>query len=132
MGRAAHPVEVAILALSDDDNAAGNDEKRPGSVEREQRHRFVREPGRTGEIATRGPHLMRGYWRRPAATAAALVAVEGEEGGKGLWLRTGDVGRLDAEGRVWFQGRTADVIRCVRVCVLGGLPGSVWGVTPTD
>lgn len=75
---------------------------------------------------------MRGYWRRPAATAAALVAVEGEEGGKGLWLRTGDVGRLDAEGRVWFQGRTADVIRCVRVCVLGGLPGSVWGVTPTD
>lgn len=59
-----------------------------------------------GEIQTRGPHVMRGYVDRPDLTAAVL----GEDG----WLRTGDLGRLDADGYLYVTGRAKDVI------VLGG------------
>jgi acyl-CoA synthetase (AMP-forming)/AMP-acid ligase II len=59
-------------------------------------------PGAEGEIALRGPNLARGYWRDPAATAAAF-----REGG---WFPTGDVGRVDAEGRFWFTGRLKHVV----------------------
>ncbi len=55
-----------------------------------------------GEIEVRGPHRMVGYLDDPAATAAAI-----DDGG---WLRTGDVGRLDDEGRLWVVDRTKDLI----------------------
>src|SRR4029079_17376563 len=48
-----------------------------------------------------GPIVMREYYRRPDATAAALV-----DG----WLRTGDLGRLDDAGRLHITGRLKDVI----------------------
>jgi len=54
-------------------------------------------PGETGELLTRGPNVMAGYWRRPADTAEALVA--------GGWLRTGDAARVDDEGDVWIVDR---------------------------
>lgn len=105
VGAATHlNVEVAVLALNDE-----TDE--PGEAQKQRKRRFVYVPGQTGEIATRGPHLMRGYWRNPRATAAALVEVEGM--GKGPWLCTGDVGSLDVEGRLWVAGRLVDVMRCV-------------------
>ena len=55
-----------------------------------------------GEILLRGPQLFKGYWHDPAASAAALTA----DG----WYRTGDVGRLDDDGRLILMGRTKDVI----------------------
>jgi long-chain acyl-CoA synthetase len=58
-------------------------------------------PGEVGEIWMRGPNLIRGYWRRPEATAEAIV-----DG----WLRTGDVGRLDDEGYLYIQDRLKDMI----------------------
>jgi len=58
-------------------------------------------PGRPGEIQVAGPTLMRGYWRRPEETAAAL-----SEG----WLRTGDVGVLDAQGGLQVLDRRADLV----------------------
>ena len=58
-------------------------------------------PGDTGEIAIRGPNVMRGYWRRPAATARAL---------RDGWLRTGDVGRLSSDGALQLVDRLDDVI----------------------
>ncbi|MEV7414886.1 AMP-binding protein [Streptomyces sp. NPDC089919] len=57
--------------------------------------------GHTGEILVRGDGRMRGYWRDPAATAAASV--------RG-WLRTGDLGRLDEEGRLHLVDRLTDLI----------------------
>jgi acyl-CoA synthetase (AMP-forming)/AMP-acid ligase II len=55
-----------------------------------------------GEIAVAGPHVTPGYHRRPEATAAARVPYEG-----GFLHRTGDLGRLDGAGRLWFLGRAA-------------------------
>ncbi|OUZ11372.1 hypothetical protein BHE97_04700 [Aeromicrobium sp. PE09-221] len=57
--------------------------------------------GDRGEIWLRGPSLFRGYWNRPDATAATL-----HEG----WLRTGDIGHLDADGRVFIDDRLKDMI----------------------
>ena len=57
--------------------------------------------GGEGEIVTRGPHVMRGYWGAPEATAAAL---------RDGWLRTGDLGRIDAEGRLHVVGRAKELI----------------------
>ena len=58
-------------------------------------------PGVAGEIAIRGPNVMHGYWRRPAATARAL---------RNGWLRTGDVGRLSSDGTLQLVDRLDDVI----------------------
>jgi acyl-activating enzyme 14 len=56
-----------------------------------------------GEVMTRGPHVMTRYWGDAAATARAL-SPDG-------WLRTGDLGRIDAAGNLWLTGRLKDVIR---------------------
>lgn len=58
-------------------------------------------PGETGEILIRGDAVMRGYWRNPEATAAAL---------RGGWLHTGDVGVMDEDGYVSLKDRSKDVI----------------------
>jgi long-chain acyl-CoA synthetase len=54
-----------------------------------------------GEVLIRGPIVMRGYFNRPDATAAVL-----REG----WLHTGDLGRLDAQGRLTITGRMKELI----------------------
>lgn len=55
-----------------------------------------------GEIQTRGPHVMAGYFRNPEATAAAFDA----EG----FLCTGDLGRIDADGNLHIAGRARELI----------------------
>ena len=53
--------------------------------------------GETGEVEAKGAAVMLGYWNNPKATADAL---------KDGWLRTGDVGRLDADGFLTLSDRS--------------------------
>ena len=55
-----------------------------------------------GEIAVRGHNVMKGYWQRPDATAAAI-----DEDG---WFYTGDIGRVDADGYYFIVDRKKDMI----------------------
>ena len=58
--------------------------------------------GELGEICVRGPQVMRSYWNAPEETAKVLLP--------NGWLRTGDIGRMDARGFVEFSDRRKDVI----------------------
>ena len=59
-------------------------------------------PNERGEVIMRGPHIMRGYWNKPAATAAAIDA----EG----WFHSGDIGYLDEDGFLYICDRLKDMI----------------------
>ena len=61
--------------------------------------------GETGEIVSCGPQLFKGYWNNPQATAAALVEIDGK-----TWLRTGDLGRIDADGFFYIADRLKRMI----------------------
>jgi long-chain acyl-CoA synthetase len=77
------PVEGVELKLVDDD---GNEV----------------EAGEVGEIAVRGHNVMKGYWRRPEATAEAIDA----DG----WFKTGDMARVDEQGRYFIVDRKKELI----------------------
>ena len=84
IGRAVPDVEVKIIDQAG--NALGADEP--------------------GEIITRGPHVMKGYFRRPDATAERV---------RDGWLYTGDVGKRGTDGYYYHLGRRDDMI------ITGGL-----------
>lgn len=76
------PTIVMDVEIRDDDNkAVGPDEH--------------------GEIWMRSPTLIRGYWNKPEATAETIV-----DG----WLRSGDVGRIDADGFLYVEDRAKDMV----------------------
>lgn len=58
--------------------------------------------GGTGEVLSRGPHVMRGYYRNLTATKQVLD----DEG----WMRTGDLGRIDQRGFLHILGRSKELI----------------------
>ncbi|RKE60486.1 alpha/beta fold hydrolase [Microbacterium sp. AG238] len=64
-------------------------------------------PHVTGEIVVSAPHLKRGYHR---LWATDRDAVRDTASHPGRWHRTGDVGHLDADGRLWVEGRLPHVI----------------------
>lgn len=99
-----------------------------------------RSPGEVGELLVRGPALMTGYFKDPQATRDALV-----DG----WFRTGDLGRVDRDGHVFFHDRLKDVlkvkgenvaasevedvvreIRGIADCALVGAPDTILGERP--
>jgi acyl-CoA synthetase (AMP-forming)/AMP-acid ligase II len=55
--------------------------------------------GARGEIAIRGPMVFKGYWNLPEDNSYTF---------RGGWHHTGDLGRLDEEGFLWFEGRKAE------------------------
>ena len=55
--------------------------------------------GETGEIAVKGPMVFKGYWNLPEDTAQAF---------RGGWHHTGDLGRFDEDGFLWYEGRKAE------------------------
>jgi long-chain acyl-CoA synthetase len=72
-------------------------------IDEEEKEVGVDEPG---EIITCGPHVMKGYFRRPDATAQRI---------RNGWLYTGDVGKRGADGYFYHLGRRDDMI------ITGGL-----------
>jgi fatty-acyl-CoA synthase len=99
-------VGVNCFAMTVEESAA-----RPGSIGKPlmfTETRLIGEDGEevatgeVGELLLRGPHVCRGYWNNPEATAAALDA----DG----WFHTGDLARRDADGFHYIAGRKKDMI----------------------
>ncbi|MBG9388023.1 acyl-CoA synthetase [Caenimonas aquaedulcis] len=95
--------------------------------------------GEVGEIAIRGPNVMLGYWRDPAATQACL---------RGGWMHSGDAAYMDADGFIYIVDRIKDMIvtggenvysaevenaihrhPAVREAAVIGIPDAKWGET---
>jgi len=96
--------------------------------------------GTIGDIQVSGPGIMDGYWNDSAMTRKTLR--------KG-WIQTGDLGRFDEDGYLWFMGRKKDVIvrggqkvspleveaalslhPAVRESCVIGVPDPLWGQVP--
>ena len=60
-------------------------------------------PNEEGEIAIKGPAVMKGYWNNPEETKQVL---------RDGWLHTGDIGLMDEEGYIKILGRTRELIKC--------------------
>ncbi|TFW04909.1 AMP-dependent synthetase [Oxalobacteraceae bacterium OM1] len=97
-------------------------------------------PGEVGEIVGRGPLLMPGYFKRPDLTAQAVV---------NGWLKTGDLGYVDADGYLYLVDRKKEMIDsggvkiyprdvedvvvrhpAVQEAAVFGIPHEKWGETP--
>src|SRR5437588_10104753 len=81
VGKAMKGVEAKIVDLQPQDDDDGGPE--------------------VGEIALRGPMVMKGYWNRPDATAAVM---------RDGWFLTGDLGYFDSRGNLFVTGRKKEVI----------------------
>ena len=57
--------------------------------------------GARGEVCVKGPNIVRGYWNRPEASAETF---------RDGWLHTGDIGRLDEEGKLFLLDRAKDML----------------------
>ncbi len=89
VGQPVPGLTVKVIRISDEVIAAWNDSLEVA-------------PGEIGEIAVRGPHVTRTYLNRPAATALAKIC---DPANDGFYHRMGDLGYVDAQGRIWFCGR---------------------------
>jgi long-chain acyl-CoA synthetase len=101
---------------------------------------FELNPGETGELAVKGPQVMKGYWRKNAETASVI-----REG----WLYTGDIARMDEDGYFYITDRKKDLIKykdysvypreiedvlyehsAVKLCAVIGKPDRIAGEIP--
>jgi acyl-CoA synthetase (AMP-forming)/AMP-acid ligase II len=98
VGRLAPGVACAVIPVTDDPVG-------PEALERSL------PAGTVGEICVQSAQTTRAYAGEPAATRLAKIAAshdgEGDAEGGTVWHRMGDLGYLDADGRLWFCGRKA-------------------------
>ena len=99
VGRPAPGIEVALVRVTDE------------PIERWDESLRVA-PGTPGEICVKGAVVTREYLGDAPATLAAKIP-DGD-GPAGFWHRMGDVGRMDAEGRLWFLGRKSQRVETER------------------
>lgn len=67
-------------------------------------------PDEVGEVWVNGPNVAHGYWKNPEATGKGLNArIKGDDDGA-HWLRTGDLGFVDASAELFITGRIKDLI----------------------
>ena len=92
VGRAVAPNEVRIIAITDEAIEQWSDTPIVGT-------------NVVGEITVAGPTATDTYFNRPAQTKAAKIRERLPDGSERIVHRMGDVGYLDAEGRLWFCGR---------------------------
>ena len=62
--------------------------------------------GELGELVVSGPQVMKGYWNRPEETEKVFFKAGGR-----LWLKTGDLARMDEKGYFYIVDRTKDIIK---------------------
>jgi long-chain acyl-CoA synthetase len=62
--------------------------------------------GEIGELVLKGPTIAKGYWKNPQATEETFVKIDGD-----IWLRTGDLCRMDEDGYFFFYDRKRDMIK---------------------
>jgi len=98
VGRAVAPNEVRIIAIDD------------GPITHWQ-HASMLPDGVVGEITVAGPTATDAYFNRDAATALAKIREPQADGTSRIVHRMGDVGYLDADGRLWFCGRKSHRVR---------------------
>lgn len=87
VGRPLPGLDVRVIKISDAAIARWSDD-------------LLAAPGEVGEIVVRGPIATGEYYARPEATALAKIPADGS-----FYHRMGDLGRQDAQGRIWFCGR---------------------------
>jgi acyl-coenzyme A synthetase/AMP-(fatty) acid ligase len=95
VGRPVEGMTVKIIRISDEPIPNWSDELQMPT-------------GEIGEVVVQGPVVTASYWNRPESTALAKIAdpIHG-----GFYHRMGDVGYLDATGRLWFCGRKSQRVR---------------------
>lgn len=92
------PIRLRSVGRPADLAAQGEQAFQVRIIDEEGRDAEINEPG---EIVVRGAQTMIGYWRQPATSNEAM---------KGGWLRTGDVGCLDADGYLYVLDRLKDMV----------------------
>lgn len=70
-----------------------------------EKNEFLK-PGEEGEIVVSGPQVMKGYWRKPEETRKTLIVMNGK-----IWLRTGDIGKMDEDGFFYVIDRKKELIK---------------------
>ncbi|MCX7034176.1 MAG: fatty acid CoA ligase family protein [Arenimonas sp.] len=104
VGRPVPPNQVRLIGISDDAIADWSDVVELGAET-------------IGEITVAGPTATDEYFNRPQATALAKIRETLPDGSVRIVHRMGDLGRMDAQGRLWFCGRKSHRVRTE----LGGL-----------
>ena len=92
VGRAVAPNQVRIIRVSDEPIADWSSA-------------LLLADGEVGEITVAGPTVTDSYYNRDAATALAKIRERADDGSERVVHRMGDLGYLDADGRLWFCGR---------------------------
>ncbi len=98
VGRPVPPNQVRLIAISDDAIADWSDVVELGAEA-------------IGEITVAGPTATDEYFNRPQATALAKIPETLADGSVRIVHRMGDLGRMDAQGRLWFCGRKSHRVR---------------------